>query len=426
MAEAGSSPRVEELSRAANDAVARGALDSAEHLWGQVRSLAPNHPKALLFLGQRKLHRRDVQGARELLERAGASAPDDPIIWLNLAFAHRALGDSAAEMAALNRALAADPYCYLALLAQGNLLERTGNLRKAARVYANVLKIAPPAERLLPDVRTAMARARQTVEETSRTLDGILLEKLGQQGGQVPPNRSDRMDEARAAMLGTGKIYKSEASLLQIPQLPAVPYFDRRHFPWLASIEAATDAIREELLGLLASKKEDFKPYVHYEAGAPLNQWVELNNSLRWSTLFLWQQGRKIQEHCALCPRTVEALQSVPLASIPDAEPVVMFSALEPHTRIPAHTGITNARAVVHLPLIIPGNCRFRVGNEVREWKEGEAWVFDDTIEHEAWNDSDRLRVIMIFNVWNPFLTEVEQTQAASLISGFYEFYGES
>jgi len=71
-----------------------------------------------------------------------------------------------------------------------------------------------------------------------------------------------------------------------------------------------------------------------------------------------------------------------------------MFSLLAPHTRIPSHYGDTNARLVGHLPLILPGNCRFRVGNEIREWRYGEAWLFDDTIEHEAWNDSDEVRVI--------------------------------
>ena len=423
MSALGSNPRIEELSRAANDAAARGALDSAEQLWGQVLSLAPNHPRALLFLGQRKLQRRDPQSARGLLERAGAATPDDPIVWLNLAFAQRALGDAEAEMVALQRALAADPFCFLALLAQGNLLERTGNLRKAARIYVDVLKIAPPEERLLPDVRTALERARNVVQETARTLDGFLQQKLEQAGGAS--GSSGRLDEARAALIGTGKIYKSEASLLHIPQLPAVPYFDRSHFPWLAGIEAATGVIRDELLLLLRAKKEGFKPYMQYPAGAPLNQWVELNNSPRWSALFLWRDGKRLEEHCALCPQTLAALEPVPLASIPGAEPVVMFSALEPHTRIPPHTGITNARAVVHLPLILPGDCSFRVGNETRAWNEGEAWVFDDTIEHEARNDSDRLRVILIFNVWNPFLTEAEQAAASALISGFYEFYGE-
>jgi aspartyl/asparaginyl beta-hydroxylase (cupin superfamily) len=413
--------RVADISRAANDAVARGALDIAEQLWGQVLALAPDHPRALLFLGQRRLQRRDPQGAAALLERAGAVAPNDPAVWLNLAFVQRALGDPNAEMAALQRALTADPYNFLALLAQGNLLERMGNTRQAARVYAGVLKIAPPDDRLVPDVRAGLAKARAVVAQTARALD-IHLQQTLSQANAAP---SQRLDEARAALSGSGRIYKSEASLLHIPRLPAIPYFDRAQSPWLADIEAATGDIRKELLALLAAKTDGFKPYMQYAPGAPLNQWAELNNSPRWSALYLWRDGQPQDEHAALCPRTMAALQKVPLAQIPGAEPCVLFSALQPHTTIPAHTGITNARAVVHLPLIVPEGCRFRVGGETRVWKEGEAWAFDDTIEHEAWNDSDALRVILIFNVWNPFLSAAEQAAAAALISGYYAYYGE-
>jgi len=65
------------------------------------------------------------------------------------------------------------------------------------------------------------------------------------------------------------------------------------------------------------------------------------------------------------------------------------------------------------------------VGNEIREWREGEAWVFDDTIEHEAWNDADKLRVIMIIDIWNPLLEESERDEIAAAISAYYEFYRE-
>jgi aspartate beta-hydroxylase len=93
---------------------------------------------------------------------------------------------------------------------------------------------------------------------------------------------------------------------------------------------------------------------------------------------------------------------------IPGRGPTAFFSILEPHTKIPPHTGVTNTRVTVHLPLIVPPGCAFRVGGETREWKVGTAWVFDDTIEHEAWNDSDAPRAILIFDVWNPELTVLE------------------
>jgi aspartyl/asparaginyl beta-hydroxylase (cupin superfamily) len=101
-----------------------------------------------------------------------------------------------------------------------------------------------------------------------------------------------------------------------------------------------------------------------------------------------------------------------------------MFSVLQPHTRIPPHTGVANFRLVVHLPLILPAGCGFRVGGETREWRMGEAWVFDDTIEHEAWNDSEEARVILICDIWSPRLSEEERLAIAGVIAATDAFNG--
>ncbi len=93
-----------------------------------------------------------------------------------------------------------------------------------------------------------------------------------------------------------------------------------------------------------------------------------------------------------------------------------MFSVLAPRTHIPPHTGSSNTRMVVHLPLVLPPNCAFRVGNDTRDWKMGEAWVFDDTIEHEAWNNSPQTRSILIFDVWNPYLSAAERELVAAMM----------
>jgi aspartyl/asparaginyl beta-hydroxylase (cupin superfamily) len=102
--------------------------------------------------------------------------------------------------------------------------------------------------------------------------------------------------------------------------------------------------------------------------------------------------------------------------------PSCMFSILSPQTRIPPHTGVTNTRLVVHLPLVIPPGCGFRVGSETREWKEGEAWVFDDTIEHEAWNQSEVPRAILIFDTWYPYLTPAERDLVRVTVAAVQEY----
>jgi aspartyl/asparaginyl beta-hydroxylase (cupin superfamily) len=110
-------------------------------------------------------------------------------------------------------------------------------------------------------------------------------------------------------------------------------------------------------------------------------------------------------------------LAKMPQPQIAGASPNAMFSLLAPRTHIPPHTGVSNTRLVCHLPLIVPPNCRFRVGATTREWNVGEAFVFDDTIEHEAWNDSDQLRVVLILDLWPPALSPAERDAVAAVIS---------
>jgi aspartyl/asparaginyl beta-hydroxylase (cupin superfamily) len=95
-----------------------------------------------------------------------------------------------------------------------------------------------------------------------------------------------------------------------------------------------------------------------------------------------------------------------------------MFSLLRPGARIAAHTGMFNTRLVCHLPLIVPPGCAFRVGNEVRQWEEGKILIFDDTIEHEAWNEGSQDRVVLIFDIWRPELSEQERREVAAFLSG--------
>jgi aspartyl/asparaginyl beta-hydroxylase (cupin superfamily) len=93
-----------------------------------------------------------------------------------------------------------------------------------------------------------------------------------------------------------------------------------------------------------------------------------------------------------------------------------MFSMLAPRTHIPPHTGVANTRLVCHLPLIVPPDCGFRCGATSCEWHIGKAFVFDDTIEHEAWNDSDELRVVLIVDLWPPALDEVDREMVSTII----------
>ena len=369
------------------------------------------------------LQRGDRRAALALVLEAERAAPQDIGLKLQRAMVNRALGDLAGALVALDEALALDPYDYVALLSKGAVVERLNGERAAAAVYKNALSIAPPDDDIPAPLRAPTDRARQVVARTMEALEAHLKTRTGSVQAEVSDAARRRFDESVGIFAGRTRVYHQEPLLLHYPRLPAIPFYDRALFPWFAELEAATETIREELEGALKAAKDDFSPYIAYPKGAPVNQWGELNNSRRWSSFFLWKDGARQDGACELCPKTTALLERLPMARQPGFAPTAMFSALEAHTRIPAHTGSTNVRLLCHLPLILPGPARFRVGGETRDWKLGEAWVFDDTIEHEAWNEADQLRVILIFDIWNPFLDLGERELVNALLTARQEFF---
>jgi len=173
------------------------------------------------------------------------------------------------------------------------------------------------------------------------------------------------------------------------------------------------------------AEQAGFAPYLNYPDDVEKHQFAELNKSLQWSAFHLYENGARVENNAKKCPLTLQALDACPQPQQLGRTPTAMFSLLKPQTHIPPHVGVTNARLVTHLPLIVPQHCGFRVGNKTREWVPGEAWVFDDTIEHEAWNRSDELRVVLIFDVWHPHLTEPERALISAMASASEAFSSE-
>lgn len=365
---------------------------------------------------QAMLRAGDRDGALALLREAIEAQPGDHDLLLNLAMTYRAKGDLKASLGALNGALAADPYSFLALLSKGSVLEQLQKMRLAAAVYRDALRVAPPEGGTPPSLEAPIARARQVVAEQADALAQHLREALAAELESQDATEYARVQESLDVLAGTRKIYNAEPVQFHYPRLPAIPFFDRKHFPWMDTLEAATEVIREELVALLDAGLPGFKPYVQYAPGTPENQFAPLNHNSKWSSLWLWKDGERQDEAIARCPQTAEVLAGLPLCDQPGFAPTALFSALAPHTRIPPHSGSTNTRLLVHLPLVLPGPAGFRVGNDTREWRMGEAWAFDDTIEHEAWNDADETRVIMIFDIWNPLLSEAERELVRKLL----------
>lgn len=400
---------IDELARRARAAAQTGRIDEAEALWEQVRARDPRNAQALASLGIHAMHRGDLDRALALLEDACRATPQDLFVRLSLAALRRQRGEHAAELEVLNAALTLDPYFLPGVLAKASWFERNGSRDNAAMHYRAALKIAPPPTAWPAALRPQLEHAKRVSDEYGDALASRLSEDLVGAISSLPPALAGRWREAVSIRAGKSEPYPSLGSQLYVPRLPAVPFFEREQFPWAGALEAKTDVIRAELIELLRSGGEGFAPYISYKPGEPMNQWAELNKSTRWNAFQLYKHGRRVEENCARCPETVKALEAVDLADIDGFCPNVMFSVLAPKTRIPPHTGETNSRVVAHLPLIVPPQCSYRVGFEWREWREGELLIFDDTIEHEARNDSDELRVVLILDLWNPFLSLEER-----------------
>ncbi len=366
-------------------------------------------PGALNSAGLQALGAGRAVEAVALLRRAVAADPAAAQLWFNLATALNVAGDKPAEAAAIDAALVRDPFMAHALLAKGRLHEHAGDLPGALEHYTRLLAAVDPHEQHGPGFAAGLAHARAQLTMAGTALAERLDVALAPGRAAVAAPDRLRFDHAVDIGLGRRRVYHHQPLVLTYPYLPAEQFFDRGAFPWLRQLEAATPAIRAELQALLAAGDAGFAPYVAYPPGAPVNQWAQLNHSDAWAAQFLIQHGVPNAVMRARCPQTAAVLDSLPLFDCPGRGPVAFFSLLKPHTHIPPHTGATNIRSIIHLPLIVPGDCVFRVGNESRPWVEGEAWVFDDTIEHEAWNGSDQLRAVLILDVWNPHITPAER-----------------
>jgi aspartyl/asparaginyl beta-hydroxylase (cupin superfamily) len=359
----------------------------------------------------------DMAGAQSMLQDAVARGHGDLRVWLNLAVARRQLRDYDGAFAALREVLGLDNRNFTALLMQAALLDRLGRAKEAAVAYGIALVQAPPDAELDAPTRQAVARAREVQAKHAAELGAWVREQAAVATEALPAPARRRLDAFIDTTLRVRRRFRQEPMEYFYPGLPDIEFYERDEFPWLAGFEDATPDIQRELAQILAEDEAGFTPYIRYDDHLPLDQWRELNRNPRWSAFHFYDAGREIPERCARAPATMAAVRKLPQAVVDQRSPTAMFSVLKPKTRIPPHTGIANFRLVVHLPLVLPAGCGFRVGGETREWRIGEAWVFDDTIEHEAWNDSDETRIILICDVWNPRIPAEEREAIRAVIA---------
>ncbi len=348
----------------------------------------------------------DAVGARDRLTRVTDSGAADASTWLALAFSCIRLEEFDAAMQAVDGALALDPRNLRALLFKADHLDRVGQPRAALGFYRGALQVASNLDQVPPDVEQGLHRAARFSESHANDYREYLLDALGAQGYSAAA--SERFAESLDLTFGQKRVHLQQPTRYYFPGLAQRAFFPREDFPWIEGLEAETDRIRAELQSVLAAEGS-FSPYLEAGSGPQLNDRSNVD-SMDWSACYLWREGERVEENAARCPVTFAALEQVPLCKVPGQMPSALFSRLAPGARIVPHHGAVNTRLICHLPLIVPPDCgALRVGNYERAWREGEAFVFDDSMEHEAWNPSARERVVLLFDIWRPELTDEER-----------------
>jgi aspartyl/asparaginyl beta-hydroxylase (cupin superfamily) len=362
--------------------------------------------------------------AQALLRDALAQSPNDLRAWLSLAATQRQLNDVDAAFAALREVLKRDSRNFHALLMTGNMLEKLKLGTEAAEAYAAAIANAPPDLALDEVTRLALQRARTVRAAYAQQAAAYVREQIASTEAKCTAAERRRVDGFIQTTLRMRERFQQNPSHYYYPGLPSIEFYGREEFAWLGEFEAATPAVQAELATIAREDAGEFTPYIHYPDHAPLDQWRELNYNPRWSSFHFFDKGVPIEAHCQRAPAVMAAIAKLPQPRLPMRSPAAMFSVLQPKTRIPPHTGVSNFRLVVHLPLVVPPQCYFRVGGETREWRVGEAWVFDDTIEHAAANDSDQVRTIFICDIWNPRLSPDERQLITEVLAATDKFTG--
>jgi len=308
------------------------------------------------------------------------------------------------------------------LLARADDYAARGDVRAAVSFYQTALKSVRDPRQLGDGTRESLQRAQAYVLERASEFQRSLEQAVA---GAKPASTQAalRLAHSLDLLMGRRQVHQQQPSVFYYPYLAQRQFFEREEFDWVEELEAQTPAIREEVLALV-SEGADFRPYVENDPNRPHRDFHGLNENPDWTALYLWRDGRPVEENARRCPRTMAALEKVPLSDIGSRTPAVLFSRLEPGAHIPPHAGMLNCRLICHLPLIVPDGCWLRVGNETREWEEGRLLIFDDSMEHEAKNPSGRLRIVLLFDIWRPELDEEERSAISAIFESIDRFQG--
>lgn len=418
------------LREMAANGLRQGDAMLAEQYFAQLLEMLPHDVEALQFVAGRHFARGDAVRAVAMLLIAEQAQPNDPDTLHRLGAAQIAAGDMQGAARSLRRCLDLAPQMFVVRLRLGNALEQLGDVHEALLAYFGAVNTAQDQGRWMSDATTApglqaaVKYAIQFIDRGRRQLFDAVLEPLRQRYGK---SELVRVEQCLAIYLGEQVASlpdpRQQPKFLYFPGVPSQPYYPRERFPWLAELEANTATIREELRAVL-SQPQDLESFLQTDSPQDAADLLRSSGTeaAAWDAYFFHRHGERYAAHAARCPQTAALLDALPLAHVREHSPETLFSVLRPGTHILPHRGVTNTRLVTHLPLIVPSDCALRVGGETHVWQEGRCVTFDDTFEHEAWNNSAETRVVLILDTWNPDLSEAERAAVSDLVGVIGDF----
>lgn len=417
----------------ARHAAEAGQMSAAQAAYAVLLRALPDDVEALNFLAVHALSEGRLERARELLEHALAVQPDDAPTRKNLGLALLHSGDPERARHVLQPAVDELPGYFVARLYLGLALERLGRQSEAIAEYLRALSAAQREGQWRDPgstpagLRPVVAHAAELVRSGYPRLLRAVMAPLRERHGATAMARVEKcLANHLGEVTARPEHPDQRPTFLYFPDLPTMPFLPRELFPWYAEMEASTDAIRDELLAVLAADAQ-LVPFLGEPPPGMKSSYLGGRGDVapQWDGLFFHRHGRRNDVNCERCPRTAAALDATPIVHIRGHAPEALFSVLGPGSHILPHTGVTNTRVVTHLPLLVPGDCTLRVADQRHDWQEGRCVTFDDTFEHEAWNNSERTRVILLFDVWNPYLTEVEQVAITEMVAAIGDLKGD-
>lgn len=403
---------IAELESRATAFSSKGDTQSTMRVCQEILSIDKNHLSSLRFLADLAIGSGDLSSATNYLQTMLDNSPGDLQVLTQLGQALYRQGKLEQAVAVYIDYWRIKPDSGMIYLTLGCLFAELGDLDKAAQVFSlgeavdhNLLSLWKT-----PETNAGVAKMSKTAWDTLCNHHTELhIAAVESQ------DNSDQLIRIRDAVwpLADARAIDYEHPK-HCPQVFSIKYdscptfFDTSAFPWCEKLELDYELIREEIVAGL-NIETDGRPYLTNRHRLEGMQWEPLVNRMNWASVHLYKSGTANEKVIAKFPETLKALAGLPLATTNGNPSEVFISVLAPHTRIPEHFGVSSAILTAHLPIDVPAGCGLKVHEETRAPKPGKLMVFDDTWEHSAWNNSDQPRVVLIFELWHPALTEAEQ-----------------